>query len=335
MKIERVTDLGRLKKIENEWNQLLFTSEQSCPFLTHEWILTWWECFSRGCSLEILLFHDERENLVGIAPLMFQEKILRFIASREVSDYCDFISTGSSEGFYKRLMDYITNEIKGVKKIELMNINSLSATLNCLPHLAEKHGFLCSSKEMDVTPLLELPSTYERYMKSLSRKKRHELSRKLRRMESLKGFTIKKITETDEMPSAIESFIDLHRRSGPAKSKFWKTEMITDFFLKITHRFSLRKWVELNFMSSDDRVIAALLNFSFLDRIYFYNVAFDKEFARYSPGIYLFHRCIEDAISGGKKKADFLRGREKYKYSFGAEDSKIHLLVLTPGKNWG
>lgn len=77
--------------------------------------------------------------------------------------------------------------------------------------------------------------------------------------------------------------------------------------------------------------MAALLNFSYSDQILFYNVAFNKDFSRYSPGLFLFNHCIKQAISKGKKKADFLRGREKYKYYFGAEDSKIFRLILTPG----
>lgn len=333
MKVKRIQSLERLTMMEKEWNQLLFASEQNCPFLTHEWISTWWECFSKENSLEILLFFDERENLVGIAPLMFQGNILRFIASQEVSDYCDFFSSGSNEEFYAKLMDFMTDEFRDIKKIELMNIHSSSPTLEYLPLLSENRGFFCFGKELDVSPQLKLPSTYEKYMESLGKKTRHELRRKLRRMESLNGFTIKKMTETEGLQSAVETFIELHRKSSPAKSRFWKTESMPDFFRKITHRFSLKRWVELNFLCFDERVLAALLNFSFADQIYFFNAAFDRQFAKYSPGIYLFHRCVEEAISGGKRRADFLRGGERYKYYFGAEDSKIHLLVLTPEKN--
>ncbi len=103
------------------------------------------------------------------------------------------------------------------------------------------------------------------------------------------------------------------------------------FFHVVASRFSLKKWIELDLLFYEDRIMAALLNFSYADTIYFYNVSFNKDFARYSPGLFLFNHCLKQAISEGKRKADFLRGREKYKYYFGAEDSKIFCLILTQG----
>jgi len=334
MKVERIQDLESLKEQKNRWNELLFSSEQNCLFLTHEWISSWWNCFSEDNSLEILIFKDEKENPVGIAPFMTKNKTLRFIASHEVSDYCDVITVnGRRKEFYENLLNYFRINYSDIKKIELMNIKSSSPTLAFLPSLAPEHEFSSSCTETEVAPLLELPSSYEDYMRRLSKKTRHELRRKLRRMESLKGVKTEKITDTKELQSSIKTFIALHKKGGSSKEKFWERKGMSDFFREITYRFSLQKWVELNFLLYEDRILAGLLDFSYSDQIYFYNVAFDRDFAWYSPGLFLFNHCIKQAISEGKRKVDFLRGREKYKYYFGAEDSKIFQLTLTPGKN--
>jgi len=334
MKIERVIDLESLEELKDKWNELLFSSEQNCIFFTHEWISSMWKCFSEDNSLEILIFKDEGGSLAGIAPFMTKDKILRFIASQEVSDYCDFIMlNGRREEFYENLLSYLKTNYSDIKKIELMNIKSSSPTLSFLPGLAPEHGYSSSCTEAEVAPLLELPSSYEDYMKSLSKKNRHELRRKLRRMESLEGVKITKITDTKELQSSLETFIALHREGSPSKERFWVKKGMSAFFQEIASRFSRQKWVELNLSFYEDRVMAALLNFSYSDQVYFYNVAFNKDFARYSPGLFLFNHCLKQAISEGKKKADFLRGREKYKYYFGAEDSKIFRLILTPGES--
>ncbi len=214
-----------------------------------------------------------------------------------------------------------------------MNIKSTSQTLDILPRMASEWGYSCSKTEIEVAPLLELPSSYEAYLENLSKKKRHELRRKLRRMESLEGIRVEKITDTKNLLTFIDKFIALHRQRNPSKAKFWEKPRMTAFFHEMAHRFSLRKWIEMNVLFHEDRILAALLSFTYADRIYFYNVAFDKDFARYSPGIYLFNHSLQEAISTGKKCTDFLRGREKYKYYFGAEDSKIFRLILTPGKS--
>lgn len=334
MKVERIRDPEEFQVIQEEWNTLLHSSEQDHPFLSYEWISSWWECFSEDNSLEILLVKDENGNPVGIAPLMVQENTLRFIASEEVSDYCDFVvEKGRYEEFFKNVMNYIRTTHPDIEKIDLMNIRSASTTLEILPRLASEWGYSCSCTEIEVVPLLELPSSYEDYLGGLSKKKRHELRRKLRRTESLEGIRAEKVTDTRNLPAYIDKFIGLHRRGSPSKANFWKKKNMADFFHGMAHQFSLRQWIEMNVLFLEDRVLAALLNFISADRIYFYNVAFDKDFARYSPGIYLFNQSIQDAISKQKKCADFLRGREEYKYYFGAEDSKIFRLVLIPGKN--
>jgi len=334
MKVERVIDLESLEELKDKWNELLFSSEQDCIFFTHEWISSWWKCFSEDNSLEILIFKDEGGSLVGIVPFMTKDKILCFIASQEVSDYCDFITlNGRREEFYENLLSYLKTNYPDVEKIELMNLKASSPTLSFLPRLALEHGFSSSCTETEVAPLLELPSSYEDYMASLSKKNRHELRRKLRRMESLERVKITKITNTKKLQSSFETFIALHKEGSPSKEKFWGKKSMSDFFKEIASRFSRQKWVELNFLYHEDRIMAALLNFTYSDQILFYNVAFNKDFARYSPGLFLFNHCIKQAISEGKKKADFLRGREKYKYYFGAEDSKIFRLVLTPRKS--
>ncbi len=343
MKVECIRDPESLEELEDEWNELLFLSEQNCIFLTHEWISSWWKCFSEDNSLEILIFKEEKGSLVGIAPFMIKGgldksspynkgKILRFIASLEVSDYCDLIMLDRKrEEFYKDLLGYLKANYPDIEIIELMNLKASSPTLSFLPRLAPGQGYSYSCTETEVAPLLELPSSYEDYMASLSKKGRHELRRKLRRMESLEGIKITKITDAKELQASLGTFIALHKQGSPAKEKFWEKRGMSDFFLEIASRFSLQKWAELYLLFYEDTVMAALLNFSYSGEILFYNVAFNKDFARYSPGFFLFNHCLKQAISEGKKKADFLRGREKYKYYFGAEDSKIFRLILNPG----
>jgi CelD/BcsL family acetyltransferase involved in cellulose biosynthesis len=334
MKVERIRDSKSLEGLKDSWNELLFSSEQNCIFLTHEWISSWWKCFSEDNSLEILLFKDEEGNFSGIAPFLIKNKILRFIASQEVSDYCDvFTHKEKREEFYENLLNYLKTNYTDVEGIELMNLKASSPTLSFMPRLAPEHGYSSSFNETEVAPLLELPSSYEDYMVSLSKKNRHELRRKLKRIESLEGVKITKITDTKGLQSSLVTFINIHKEGSPAKEKFWRKKRMSDFFQEIASRFSLQKWIELNLLSYEDRIMAALLNFSYSDQVLFYNVAFNKDFARYSPGLFLFNHCIKQAISEGKKKADFLRGREKYKYYFGAEDSKIFRLILNPGKS--
>lgn len=330
MKIERITEFEHFRKIRRRWNSLLFSSDENSIFLTHQWFYSWWKCFSEGKFLEILLFKDGQREPIGIAPLMVKKNSLYFMASPEVTDYCDFITAkGRAEEFYHRFLAYLKIQYSGIKKVELMNLKSSSPALFFLPQLGPKYNFSCSFSEIEVSPVLELPSTYEDFLRLLDRKYRHELRRKLRRMDNLQGVKTVKVTNPKNLQTSIETFIDLHRKSDPSKQEFWKRKGMVDFFREITLQFSSQRWVELNFLMYKEDIMATLFNFSYENQIFFYNIAYDKDYGRYSPGLFLFNHCLKQAIIEKKKRADFLRGREKYKYYFGAEESKIFQLTLT------
>src|SRR5262249_7465676 len=78
--------------------------------------------------------------------------------------------------------------------------------------------------------------------------------------------------------------------------------------------------VRLYGMRCSNRLIAVLYAIFERDIAYYYLQGFDPEFAWYSPGTQLIAAVVEDAVKEGKRQVDFLRGREKYKYAWGAQD---------------
>jgi len=334
MKVERITEFGHFLNLTEEWNSFLDTAAIDCVFLTHEWFCSWWECLSGKNGLEVLLFKEEQDQIIGIAPLMTDGQNLRFIASHEVTDYCDFMCLPDKKvEFFKNLLHYFLENYQDRTHLEFINIPASSSTCALVPEMAANYGFSHSLRETEVTPVLSVPSTYKDYTNSLKRKNRHELRRKLKRIERLDGIKIKKITETRHLMPAVESFISLHKKRSPEKQAFWTTEGMPDFFKNVVHRCSKKGWVEMNVLFFEDSLIAALLNFLYGNDVLFYNVAYDLDYAAFSPGFYLFHASIVDAISRGNGSIDFLRGREKYKYDFGAKECKIYSLILKRGES--
>lgn len=329
MKIEKIASLDALERAQEEWDKFLFSTEHKCIFLTQEWFVSWWKSFSEGNSLEILIFKNEDHDIIGIAPFMVRNKHLQFMASQEVSDYCDFITKKEKRReFYENLLEYLKRNYSRMEGVELINVHQSSPTLSFLPRSAESHGFSYTCQEIEVAPVLSLPASYESYLDLLDKRNRHELRRKLKRVESLDKIRTLKITDPQELKIHTEGFIKLHQNSSLSKGKFWQKKGMTGFFRELIHRFSLKGWIELRLLFYGMKAIAALLNFSFFDRLYFYNSTFDKEYAWYSPGLFLFHQSLKEAIQEQKREADFLRGDEKYKYNFGAKDNKIFQILL-------
>ncbi|MFB0566037.1 MAG: GNAT family N-acetyltransferase [Candidatus Aminicenantaceae bacterium] len=330
MEVERITTLEGLEEVREAWNELLYSSGQNCIFLTNEWFSSWWKCFSEDNSMKILIFRDERGRVIGIAPLMLNGRILKFIASQEVTDYCDFITAKEIRNeFFKKFLEYVKLNFSEIEKIELINIRHSSPTLAMLPELASGYELTFTCLENGVIPYITLPSSYEEYLSGLDKKDRHELRRKLRRTYSLREIKTLRITERRKLQVHAEDFILFHKKSSPSKAKFWQRKGMTDFFSEIIDSFSLRGWVELNFLFCQGEIIAALLNFTYFNRVYFYNSAYNSNFAWYSPGLFLFDHSLRQAIKEQKKEVNFLRGDERYKYNFGADENSIFKIFLS------
>ncbi|NOR14453.1 MAG: GNAT family N-acetyltransferase, partial [Candidatus Aminicenantes bacterium] len=310
------------------------SSASDCVFLTFEWFKSWWKNLSEEYALEVLVFQDEGQDLYGIAPFKRQGNSLFSMACREVTDYCDFVFPREQESkYFDELFQFLKTELTEISKLELINIPASSPTLKYLQQTAEGLGWRGRLEESEETPRLLLSASYDEYLAGLKRKFRHELRRKLRKVASLPELREAKYVTPEEIKSRIVDFITLHQKSSPEKQRFWEKPGMESFFRDVTLAFARKGWLELRFLYSQEQALAALLSFVYGDIVAFYNMAFNQDFATYSPGYYLFDRNLKDAISDKKIEADFLRGSEKYKYEFGAQKSKIYNLILERGVN--
>jgi CelD/BcsL family acetyltransferase involved in cellulose biosynthesis len=122
-------------------------------------------------------------------------------------------------------------------------------------------------------------------------------------------------------------FIALFRKTAPHKDTFLTPER-EQFFLSVAEEFSRRAWLELFVLSFDQKEVAYLLSFLYNETLYLYNAAYDPDYSSLSPGIVAITYCLEDSISRGIKRFDFLRGDETYKYRFGAHDNHLYRLTV-------
>jgi CelD/BcsL family acetyltransferase involved in cellulose biosynthesis len=86
--------------------------------------------------------------------------------------------------------------------------------------------------------------------------------------------------------------------------------------------------LRLNALRLDDRIIAVVYALFAKGRAYCYLSGFDPEFGRISPGTLAVGRTIAQAISEGSREIDFLRGRERFKYAWGARERPCYGRML-------
>ncbi len=324
--------------LKPEWNDLLRRSNYDNLFLTWEWQSTWWKHLGEG-DLFLLGFRSGDDGrLVGIAPLFRAEdgggwSILSLVGCRDVSDYLDLIiEGGQEEAVYRALLDYLLGGALDWDVLDLCNIPQGSPTSVVLRDLAGSQALQTLVEVEDVCPIIRLPATWDEYLTSLDKKQRHEVRRKLRKADGAADTRFTIVGPDHDLDREMQVFIDLHQKSTPEKDQFMEPRM-QGFFIEVSHQLQAYGWLQLVFVEMDGYKSASLLNFDYGDSIYVYNSGYDPQrFRHLSPGIVVTARSIEHAITLGRKKFDFLRGDEVYKYRFGAQDTEVRrLLIAKPG----
>jgi CelD/BcsL family acetyltransferase involved in cellulose biosynthesis len=338
VRIEVHFESGGFWALKPEWNELLHRSCCDTLFLTWEWQSTWWKHLGDG-DLQLLGLRDGDDGrLVGIAPLFRAEmdngrSVINMVGCRDVSDYLDLIvELGQEDTVYRAVLDYLEDEAPAWDIVDLCNIPQNSLTFVRLRELAEDRGYQTLVEVEDVCPIIDLPATWDDYLKSLDKKQRHEVRRKLRRADAEAEPRFVIVGPEHDLQAEMEAFVELHQKSAPEKDEFMDPQM-QGFFLDVAQVLQAQGWLQLAFVEMHGEKAAALLNFDYGDAILVYNSGYDPDqFRHLSPGIIVTARCIEYAINLARAKFDFLRGDEVYKYRFGAQDTEVRrLLIAKPG----
>lgn len=315
----------RFAEVQGEWEEILPLCSTNTVFVTPWWQRTWWHHFGNESELQILSLSDNDVTL-GIAPLMLKDGVVGFLGGTDLFDYHDFlVPKGNEVAFYSALIDYLQH--MDWHTIDLVSLPECSPTLQYIPALAKQKGYDVVTVKEDMTPAVLLPSTWEEYMARLPKKERHELRRKMRRLEGA-GHSRQYVCESPEtLPQCLQDFFRLHRTSRPEKAEFM-TPQRERFLVDAAVELSSRHQFKLAFLELDGVRVASCMAFDYLDSYLLYNSGYNPSYANLSVGLLNKALVIKEAIEAGKRCFDFLRGTERYKYGLGAVDHAIYQLTV-------
>ncbi|MCI0441036.1 MAG: GNAT family N-acetyltransferase [Chloroflexi bacterium] len=318
-------NLEDFESVESDWEQLLPQCSANTIFITPLWQKIWWARFGKGAELRILSIRDD-DDIIGIAPLMLKDGVLSFIGDTDLFDYHDFIvAQGNEDIFYNVLCDHLHD--MDWRALELKSLPEGSPTLRYISELAGRKGVDVSVAEEGVSPVAPLPSTWDEYLEGLSKKDRHELRRKLRRLESADGSNQYACTNPQTITCCMQDFFKLMRASSPDKEGFLTPER-ESFFNDIAQELTSRSLFKLYFLEINNVRVASCICFDYAGTYLLYNSGYDPEYSSFSVGLLNKALCIKEAIEEGRRSFDFLRGAERYKYHLGGKDKAVYRMVI-------
>jgi CelD/BcsL family acetyltransferase involved in cellulose biosynthesis len=321
-----------------EWNALLRRSVADTPFLRHEYQGNWWQHRGGGewPRAQLVLMAARREGqLVGLAPLFLAEHdgkdALLLVGSIEISDYLDLIvSPDEVKEFCAGLMDALVERgPAGWQLLDWYNLPESSPTLAVLKREAKTRGWACTQEVFRPAPHIPLPGDFEAYLAGIGKKQRHEIRRKLRRLEQSGREVRWYISDGAELDEEIETLFVLMAQD-PEKAEFLTAAMRAQMrgTVQAAHRAG---WLWLACLEVDGQRAAVSLNFDYNDRLLAYNSGVDRAFQDLSPGWVLLSHTLRWANEHHRLEFDFMRGNEDYKYRFGAVDRHVmRLRVVRP-----
>lgn len=322
--IERVEEFNSMGK---EWNDLLTCCSAShVPFLRHEYVTAWWSTLGGGewtnGELFTIVARNEQGELAGIAPLFLTnnqegERALMFIGSIEISDYLDLIvPSDKTPDFVEAFLDLAVEDSGDWQVLDLYNILEDSPTLTALQAAAKQRGLIFTRELLQPCPYIPLPGDWEVYLASIDKKQRHEIRRKIRRLEEApEDIHFYILNNRSDLDAEIDDFLTLMAQD-PEKEKFLSNEMRQQICLSAQKAFD-SGWLQLAFLSINGEKAAGYMNFDFADHIWVYNSGMDFKFREYSPGWVLLGYLLKWANDNKRIAFDFMRGGEEYKYRFG------------------
>tara|TARA_Y100000588_G_scaffold66370_1_gene66753 strand:- start:1172 stop:2149 length:978 start_codon:yes stop_codon:yes gene_type:complete len=299
-----------------------FTNEL---FITPLWQEIWFKYFGADSELLILSLH-ENDITVGIAPLINKSGSVTFIGDTDLCDYSDFIVSRNKKNiFYEKLLHYL-HDIEW-HSLDLKSIPQESPTLDFLPKLATDLGYTYTISKESAAPMTVLPNNWDEFLLNLSKKSRHELKRKLRRIEN--AGSVKHINYTDplEIQRNMDDFFRLHKSSSVAKLEFMSGEK-ENFFRDVANALSQKNHLILSFLEIDGVRVSSCIIFDYGDTRLLYNSGYDPSYSEFSVGLVNKSLAIKEAILAGKSHFDFLRGAERYKYELGGKDRFVFTLTI-------
>jgi CelD/BcsL family acetyltransferase involved in cellulose biosynthesis len=315
-----------LDGLNSTWHKLHDCLKWGSIFVLPAWLKVWWESFGGEGELYLRMLR-QGERIIGLAPLLVSKETASLVGSADVCDYLDFvIIAGRERDFFKVLLDDLKE--RGVKKLDLRPLRPDSTVLTQLVGIARTRGYGVVCQPEDVSLELDLPTTWNEYLTILKNKQRHEVRRKLRRLWEAGGVEHRCVEVGREVEDYLDIFLKLFSLSKDEKAGFMNHKR-ESFFRSLAKAMAEIGLLRLGMVQVDKVPAAMTMGFDYDDSHYLYNSAYDPQFSYLSVGLLCKVLCLKESIERGKRKWNFLKGGEPYKYQLGGREVPLYSCQIT------
>jgi CelD/BcsL family acetyltransferase involved in cellulose biosynthesis len=311
--VQVIEGVGELAAITNAWIDLWERCPAATPFQRPEWLLPWCRTFAPNGVRVVVVRAEDR--VVGVLPLAVDGRATRLLGEG-ISDYLDALV---DSGWEPDVLGCFSAEITNWDRCEMAALPASSPLLR----MSALPGFRDAVTPDDVCPVLSLDGGLERALPK-------EMARNLRRARA-RAEEVGRLglvtADADNRAELLEALFALHGARwgdggvlGDAKVRAFHREM--------SEAMLAAGLLRLHGVTLDERIVAVVYGFAARDVLYLYLQGYDPADAELSPGTLAVGAAIAESAREGARAVDMLRGREGYKYRFGARDQGTFRRVI-------
>ncbi len=303
----------------------------SSAFDSLEWNRIWWQHFGDDSRLMLRAVVRPDGSVSMIAPMKLDaghdDGVCTFLGGTDLVDYLGFKHGDELKSEDVRQLLQSLYDDADINALVLESLPEDSQTIRSIREVAEDIGWEIHVWDEGVAPRVALPTSVEEYYASLTKKHRHELRRKLRRLDNAGEIEQLELKSPDDVADRMGEFMQLHRGSSIDKQAFMTIER-ERFFREIAVHLAEKDVTRLYFLLLNGESVATSLAFKVGSTKYLYNSGYDPERSWLAVGLLNHALNILSSIEEGVKVYDFMRGDERYKYHLGAVDRHIYTVRL-------
>lgn len=329
VQVEFIPSIDRLRELEPSWRALWLSLSDSTPFQSPDWLLPWCTHYCRD-SLFCFAFRVNG-TLVGLAPLFIyggQRSCRRLLLlGTGNTDYLDVVFHPS---FRKECWRLLVAEIKQQSELwDKCNLQRLRPESPLLQGMAPDQEFCSAVSAEEPCPVIDLRNLDLAHIDKAAPifRKAHHYTAKLAHRYP---FSIEQPTLAS-IDGCVTAWQSLHRDRWHDKGMPGALAHEKDlaFHMEVARRMFAAGMLKLYSLHIAGEIAAVLYAFQHGACRYSYLGGFDPKYARMSIGTVLLGHSIEQTRREGCQRFDFLKGREPFKYRWGATDQPVFARTIS------
>jgi len=323
--VDVVRDETALAVIANQWDRLA----GGVPFRHLAWLEPWWNiCRPRNAELYVVIVR-QFDQAVALAPWYLSRsvhggRVLRLLGSGDVcTDYLTvFVDPAVGAPAIERLAEFLLSDDSiAFDAIEFEAVTRDDESIDALTQRLSTAGLSSTIRPTVSSWRIELPDTWDDYLKALSKSRRERVRQLWRRQFDDGRASVRWVERESELDGAMAILVELHqrRRQGMGDPGFFANATAQPFLREVAGRFLAENRLRLQIVELEGKPVAAEFDLVGDDSVYYFQSGVDPELLNERPGWLGNMAAIRRAIDEGSRYFDFLRGDEPYKQHWRAE----------------